>query len=140
MLPVSFRKKMAEHGEKEPYRFVIKKDMYEKCLELYTMEAWENKQTKILSMINDFLPDDNRLYRDFKMGATEVECDTTGRILIQKDLFKLAEITNEAILSGSYGKIEIWSPELYYNSGGDVDAKKERAQRILGNQNKAKSP
>jgi len=130
MLPAAFRRKM---GEAEVYRFVIKKDMYEPCLELYTIDEWERQHTEVLNMINSLHPEHRQLHRDFKMGANEVECDPTGRILIPGRLLKQAKISNEAVLSGSVGKIEIWSPELYFNSGGDVDTKRERAIRILGN-------
>jgi DNA-binding transcriptional regulator/RsmH inhibitor MraZ len=47
-------------------------------------------------------------------------------------LLKQADIANDAVLSGNIGKIEIWSPALYNNSGGDVSAKRDRAERIMG--------
>ena len=133
MLPAAFRKKM---GEIEACRFVIKKDQFDKYLELYTMEEWERQHSDILNMINLFNPDHKQLYRDFRMGATEVECDHTGRLLIPGRLLKHAEITNEAVLSGCNGIIEIWSPELYFNSGGDAKTKRERAISIMGNSTK----
>ena len=130
MLPAVFRKQM---GEVEVYRFVIKNDLYEQCLELYTVDEWERQHSLILKTIKPFDPEDRQFLRDFRMGASEVECDPTGRILIPGRLLKQAEIKNEALLSGSVGKIEIWSPDLYGNSGGDVAAKRNRALRIMGN-------
>jgi len=129
MLPAAFRRKM---GEAEAYRFVIKKDMYENCLELITIDEWERLNNDIQKNIKPYNPEDRQFMRDFRMGATEVECDPTGRILIPGRLLKLVEITNETVLSGNMGKIEIWSPSLYYNSGGDLKAKYERAERIMG--------
>jgi len=129
MLPAAFRKQM---GEGEVYRFVIKNDMYEQCLELYTIDEWERQNNLILKTIKPFNPEHRQFLRDFRMGATELECDPTGRILIPGRLLKQADITNEALLSGSIGKIEIWSPVLYGISGGDVAAKRDRAERIMG--------
>ena len=129
MLPATFRRKI---GDVEVYRFVIKKDLYEQCLELYTVDEWERQHNLILKTIKPYNPEHRQFLRDFRMGAAEVECDPTGRILIPGRLLKQAEITNEAVLSGSVGKIEIWSPALYGNSGGDVSVKRDRAERIMG--------
>jgi MraZ protein len=129
MLPVAFRKQMGEVAE---YCFVLKKDMYEPCLELYTAEEWERQNTMILKTIKPYNPDHRQFLRDFRVGATEVECDPTGRILIPGRLLKQADIANDAVLSGSIGKIEIWSPTLYGASGGDTTSKRNRAERIMG--------
>ncbi len=129
MLPAAFRRQM---GEADLYRFVIKKDMYEPCLELYTVDEWERQNKLILKNIEPNHPEHRQLVRDFRMGATELECDNTGRILLPSRLLKQANITKEVVLSGNIGKIEIWSPDLYYNSGGDTDAKRDRMQRIMG--------
>jgi len=129
MLPSAFRKKM---GEVAVFRFVIKKDMYEKCLELITIDEWERLNNDIQKNFKPYNPENRQFQRDFRMGATEVECDPAGRILIPGRLMKLVDITNETVLSGSMGKIEIWSPSLYYGSGGDLEEKRERAERIMG--------
>jgi len=129
MLPAAFRKILTEA---EITRFVIKNDLYEQCLELYTVDEWEKQHSLILKTIKPYDPEDRQFLRDFRMGAAELECDPTGRILIPARLLKYAEITNEALLSGSVGKIEIWSPDLYGNSGGDLAAKRTRALRIMG--------
>jgi MraZ protein len=129
MLPIAFRRQM---GEMEAYCFVVKKDLYEQCLELYTVDEWDNQNKLIMKNIKPFNPDDRQFLRDFRMGATEVECDPSGRILIPRRLLTQVEITNDAALQGSIGKIEIWSPALYNNSGGDVAAKRDRAERIMG--------
>jgi len=129
MLPIAFRRQL---GEVESYCFVVKKDLYEQCLELYTVDEWEQQNKLIMKNIKPFNPEDRQFLRDFRMGASEVECDPAGRILIPRRLLSLVEITDEAVLQGSIGKIEIWSPTLYYNSGGDVAAKRDRAERIMG--------
>ena len=130
ILPIAFRKQM---GETDTYRFVIKNDLYTQSLELYTMDEWELQNRIIMSNINIFNEVHQQAFRDFKMGATIVECDPAYRILIPGRLLKLAEITDEALLSGSIGKIEIWSKPLYYSSGGDVAAKRKRTKNIMGN-------
>ena len=129
MLPAAFRRQM---GTVDLYSFVIKKDMYEPCLELYTVDEWERQNKMILKNIEPNNPEHRQLVRDFRMGATEVECDNTGRILLPSRLLKQADISKDVVLSGNIGKIEIWSPDLYYKSGGDLDAKRDRMQKIMG--------
>jgi MraZ protein len=130
MLPAAFRKQM---GDTELYRFVIRNDLYEQCLELFTIDEWEKQNSLVLKTIKPYDPEHRQFLRDFRMGAAEIECDPTGRLLIPGRLLKQAGITNEAVLTGSVGKIEIWSPDLYGNSGGDTAAKRDRALRIMGN-------
>ena len=129
MLPAAFRRQM---GEVESYRFVVKKDLYVRCLELYTNEEWEKLNRNIQKSIKVFNPEHRQVLRDFRMGSAEVECDQTGRILIPGRLLKQAEIVNDTVLSGHFGKIEIWSPALYYGSSGDEKIRQERFERILG--------
>ncbi len=128
MLPVAFRKQM---GEAELCRFVLKKDMYESCLELYTMDEWERQNKLILKNTEPYNPEHRQFIRDFRMGAVEVECDNAGRMLIPARLLKQANIVKDVVLSGNIGKIEIWSPEQYHHSGGDIAVKRDRAQHIM---------
>ena len=131
MLPVNFRRKL---GEVEPYLFVVKNDIYEQFLELYTMETWEEEINRIHEKINPFDRDDKQVLRDFRMGATEVECDPSGRILIPSRLLKRADIKTDTVLIGGEGKIEIWSPELLEKNRAYFAARsEERFARILGN-------
>ncbi|MDR1866188.1 MAG: division/cell wall cluster transcriptional repressor MraZ [Bacteroidales bacterium] len=130
MLPTAFRKQM---GEGELYRFVIKKDPYESCLELFTMDEWERQTKFILKNTNPYDPEHRQLLREFRTGATELDGDNTGRILIPARLLKVAAIDKDTVLLGNIGKIEIWSPELYLNMHKDVEAKSDRFKRILGN-------
>ena len=130
MLPASFRKQM---GEADVFRFVIKKDLYESCLELYTADEWERQNKLILKNTNPYDPEHRQFIRDFRMGAVEVECDNTGRLLIPNRLLKQANMDKEVVLSGNIGKIELWAPEQYNSSGGNVDVKRDRAKRIMQN-------
>jgi MraZ protein len=111
MLPAAFRRQM---GEAESYRFVIKNDMYEQCLELITADEWERLNSDIQKNMKPYNSEHRQFYRDFRMGATEVESDPAGRILIPARLLKQADIANDAVLTGGMGKIEIWAPALYY--------------------------
>ena len=79
LVPSGFRKQLAE-GEAE--RFVVNRG-FESCLTLYPMKVWEALSEKI-NKLNDF----NAKARDFKRlflnGATIVEMDSAGRLLLPK--------------------------------------------------------
>ena len=46
-------------------------------------------------------------------GLKMLEIDSTGRILIPKDLIAFAEITKNLVLASSVNMIEIWDKDKY---------------------------
>jgi len=116
LLPAAFRKQI---GEVKKYRFVIKNSPFEQCLELFPMEIWEKIIKDIEKDVEPFNPEHRYFLRNFRSVATEVECDSRGRIRFPIRLMNIAEITNKAILTGRFDMIEIWSPELFCKSYDD---------------------
>lgn len=51
--------------------------------------------------------------RAFLMDAREVSVDTQGRVTIPPALLGRAGLGKEAVLLGTYSRIEIWSPERH---------------------------
>jgi len=128
-LPVAFKRQIKE-GVQEG--FVLKRDVFEKCLILYPMGEWERQNSIIRSKTNPYNQEHARFLRMFYAGTAEVSLDASNRILIPKRLMEYAEITNEVIMAGQPGKIEIWTSEKYT---GVSDADKDftsMAERILG--------
>lgn len=110
LLPVGFRKQLAE-GEGE--RFVINRG-FENCLTLFPMSVWNALSEKI-NKLNDF----NQSARDFKRlflnGATMVEVDTAGRILLPKPLLDFSGIKKEIVFTAQGNKVELWDKDTYHN-------------------------
>lgn len=130
VLPAAFKRKMA--GEEAP-SFVVKKDMYESCLEMFTMHEWDQQNKMLLRNINPYDPEHRQLTRDFRAGAVEVELDAANRFLLPSRLLRSASIEKEVVLVGHVCKIELWSPELYETAGGDASHKSDRAKKIMKN-------
>lgn len=107
LLPAGFKKQMT--GEAAP---LVLNRGFEKCLSLYPNESWEPLFQK-LSRLNDFDPEVRKFKRYFLNGATLVELDTAGRILIPKNLIEYAGLDKEIILVSNIDKIEIWNKEKY---------------------------
>ena len=112
-------------------RFIVNR-AFEKCLTLYPMESWEPMFAKI-STLNDFDPKVRAFRRQFLGGATEVEADTAGRLLLPPTLRDFAGLTKNIILVAAVDKIEIWDADVYKKIFEDfsADAFSELAQAVM---------
>ncbi|HSH52694.1 MAG TPA: division/cell wall cluster transcriptional repressor MraZ [Bacteroidales bacterium] len=127
--PSSLKKQMDTASQN---RFVVKKDIFEQCLVLYPIEEWERQNAIMRSKINPYNKEHNKFLRNFYRGSAEIILDSNNRLLIPKRLLELAEISKEAILAGQYGKIEIWSKELYEAAEEGHDDFAALAEKIMG--------
>jgi MraZ protein len=127
--PSSLKKQMDTASQN---RFVIKKDIFEQCLVLYPIEEWERQNAIIRSKVNPYNKEHNKFLRNFYRGSAEIILDGNNRLLIPKRLLELAEISKEAILAGQYGKIEIWSKELYEAVEESNEDFAALAEKIMG--------
>jgi MraZ protein len=94
-----------------PVSFVINRGK-ENCLTLFTKEVWDLMLAKNFETL-DYDDDTNvREYqRIFLNGATEIEFDSAGRLLLPKKLMLHANITKDIVLAGALDRIEIWDEE-----------------------------
>ncbi len=81
LLPGGFKKQLPECENK----FVINRG-FEKCLTLYPIKSWEPIVQEFL-LKNEFDKNVRDFRRQFFGGATEVELDTAGRMLLPCSLF-----------------------------------------------------
>jgi MraZ protein len=104
LLPAGFRKQIPEAAENQ---YVINRG-FEKCLTLYPMNEWQPIFEKI-SRLNDFDPKVRQFRRYFLNGATILEPDTAGRLLIPGNLAEYANLQKDLVLASATNKIEIWN-------------------------------
>jgi MraZ protein len=135
MLPAAFKKQMPSVSLD---KYVIKKDIYEKCLVLYPVDEWERQNKLIRQNINPYNKDHNRFLREYFKDTAEAELDANNRFLIPARLLNLVGIDKETevVLAGQLGKIEIWAKELYDKTSDQIDDFGELANKILGGINK----
>jgi MraZ protein len=107
LLPGSLKKQIPE-GEN---RFVISRG-FEKCLNLYPMRTWENIMQRI-NNLNDFDPKVRQFKLLFLGGATEVELDSAGRMLVPPSLKEHAGLNKDIVLASNVDKINIWDAGKY---------------------------
>lgn len=128
-LPAAFKRQIRE-GVQEG--FVLKRDVFEKCLILYPMGEWERQNKIIRAKTNPYNQEHARFLRMFYSGTAEVSLDASNRILIPKRLLEYAEITTEVVMAGQSGKIEIWTSEKYTGVSEADNEFTSMAERILG--------
>ena len=109
MIPVTLKNQMAPVLNRG---FVIKRAVFQPCLELYPMEEWEQLMQK-MNKKNRFKKKNNDFIRRFSAGVKPVEIDATGRLLIPKNLVDIAGIKKEVVLSSAINIIEIWDKDSY---------------------------
>ena len=111
VFPSAFKSLMPADGD---MRFVIKKDIFEDCLEMYTFEEWERQSSEVKSRLNFFNRDHAMFWREYMRDRAIVEPDgKVGRISIPKKLLEAIGVNKEVVFSGNDYKIEIWAREKF---------------------------
>ena len=109
MLPAALKKQLApvlQNG------FVLKRAVFQPCLELYPMAEWEILMRKV-NTLNRFKKKNNDFIRRFTAGVKIIDVDTNGRLLIPKDLTVFASISKNVVVSLAINIVEIWDKDKY---------------------------
>jgi MraZ protein len=116
MFPAKLRKQLEQvlhHG------LVLNRDIFEKCLVLYPKPEWDRVNQE-MSRLSRYNQKHQAFQRKFMKGATLIELDATGRMLIPSALMTYAGIDpagdNEVIVTGVLEKIELWNAQRYEQS------------------------
>jgi len=112
--------------------FVVKKDIYENCLVLYPMDAWESQVADLQQRLNPYNKTHNAFLRKFFSDTAELTLDANNRILLPKRLLEKVGIERDVALIGVGDKIEIWAVDaLEAQEMNDSDFA-DLAQSLLG--------
>jgi MraZ protein len=130
MIPSALKKQLANSLQDG---FVLKRSVFQPCLELYPMTEWDLMMQKI-NKLNRFVKKNNDFIRRFTAGVKVVEVDDLGRLLIPKDLVAFGKIAKDIVLSSAVNIVEIWDKDLYEKAiaGDDVDFA-DLAEDVMGN-------
>lgn len=94
------------------------------CLFLYSKEVWSQLITK-LSQLPLTRKDARSFVRAMSFGATEVEIDSIGRILIPDFLQKFGKLKSVCVIAGAIDRIEIWDKEEFQKVTAQVNSSRE---------------
>lgn len=111
IFPSAFKTLMPSDTE---MKFVIKKDIFSDCLEMYTYEEWERQSEAVKSKLNFFNRQHATFWREYMRNRAVVVPDAKlGRISVPKKLFEAIGAEKEIIFCGNDYKIEIWAKDRY---------------------------
>ena len=132
MIPVALKKQLSASLQDG---FVLKRSVFQPCLELYPMSEWNLMMNKI-NKLNRFVKKNNDFIRRFTAGVKIVEVDDLGRLLVPKDLVSFANLSKDIVLSSAVNIVEVWDKDAYEKSisGEDVDFA-DLAEDVMGNIN-----
>jgi len=103
----------------------------DKCLFIYPLKVWEELAKKLGS-----LPVGEAGTRSFirlmLAGATDVEIDKQGRILIPDYLKKYAGLKKNITIAGLYNRLEIWDEKKWNNYKSKTEKNADEIAEQLG--------
>ena len=101
--------------------FILSKGLGDECLFVYSNEEWD----KLTQKLNNLpLSKARALQRFLFAGATQVQPDKQGRILVPQTLREFAGLNKDVVLTGNLTRIEVWSKEKWLENSNyeDMDA------------------
>jgi len=131
VVPSSFRKVMTASGQS---LFVLRKNVFEKCIDMYPMEEWEKMMMGLKGRLNRFNARHVAFLREFCRGTQEVEMDANGRILLPRKMLEEAGIGKEMVLAAQDTMIQIWDAEIYEQVAVEPGELGRLAEEIFGNE------
>ena len=107
-------KAFAEREGEGKLGYVLKKNLFLPCLDMYTYEEWKRQSAIIRVRLNNipFSRKQNVLWNEYMNDSAIVEPDEKmGRIMIPKRLLEKIDARREVVFSGKDFKIEVWASE-----------------------------
>lgn len=129
ILPMAFKKQMPSDARDH---FILRKDIFDNCLVLYSLDDWNRQLEKIRKKINPYNRVHNNFLRNYFKGMAELELDSSNRFLVPKRLLDLIGTEKDVILAGQEGKIEIWAAQNYHKTDIPGEDLANLAEEILG--------
>lgn len=111
-LPSKFRKELG--------RVIVVTRGLDHCLNVYSRKAWEKEAQKYANDINGSAAR-RGLARLFLAGSSEIEVDSTGRVLIPEHLKSFASIKDKAIIAGVADRVEIWEEQAWKGYSAEIE-------------------
>ena len=112
IVPARFREALGD-------KFYITRGL-DNCLFVYSAEAWQVR-LQALERLSVTKASQRRFLRKFLKGATEVEVDKQGRVLIPPSLREHAQLERDIITMGMSDRLEIWSEAVWQKYDDDAD-------------------
>lgn len=105
----------------------------DQCLFAFTVQEWGKIAAK-LSENSSMLSTDMRSFTRYMFGgASEVEVDSTGRILVPDFLRERANLKNKVVMIGVQNRLEIWNEKSWTDYKKQVEKQADSlAEKLSG--------
>ena len=127
-LPAVFRKVLPL--SEESLSLIMRKDLFEDCLILYTEQTWQSRLDELSSKLSVWSRSDQAMKRRFAADAEWLTPDSNGRILLPKRYLSMAGIENEVTFIGMDDTIEIWGTSKLHEHQDSDDFAAALEQRM----------
>lgn len=122
-IPARFRKEIGD-------RAVLTRGL-DGCLFLFPLEEWDKLADK-LGKLPIGQQDTRAFVRLILAGASEVETDQLGRILVPDFLRDYAGLKKSVIIAGLFNRLEIWDDEKWTAYKTNLEKNSDRIAEKLG--------
>lgn len=101
------------------------------CLFVFASKEWQELVAKLMAL--PLSQANSRAFvRLMLAGATDVELDKQGRILVPEYLKKFADLKKTAVVAGLYSRVEIWDAERWEKYKAKTEGASEEIAEQLG--------
>lgn len=132
LLPAGLKKQLADSLSKG---FVVNRSVFDPCLVLYPQQVWEQTSAG-LARLNRFVKKNMDFIRRFTAGATHLDLDSSGRLLLPKALMDDPRLGKDLKLIGLGDRVEVWGRQAYTRMRKeevDIAALAEEVMGSMGN-------
>jgi MraZ protein len=114
-IPSAYRKLLPE-ADRE--RLVLRRDTDNDCLIVYPVSVWNEKVSRLKSVLDEWNPDDQLLLMQFVSEAEWLDIDSQGRVLIaRRHLQEIGVESSDMLFVGMIDRFALWGKPNYEKAG-----------------------
>lgn len=103
----------------------------DRCLFVFDAKEWQKLAEKIVSL--PIAQANSRAFSRLMLaGASDVDIDTQGRILVPDYLRQYAGLGKQIVVAGLYNRIEIWNSEAWSQYKSKTESESDEIAEKLG--------
>jgi MraZ protein len=129
-IPSRFREVL---GASSDLRLVVTPALFDPCLHVHPMRAWEELEAKIAGL-PQFDPNVVAFRRRYVSAAVECEIDKQGRILIPPALREHAGLVKDVLWAGMGPTAELWARERWKAAQEMSEAEMQAFKTVIAEQ------
>lgn len=113
VVPSSFKREM---GEAIETTYVVEKDVYDQCLNIYPHSTWLIKVERLRHRLNMDDPIQSKMLSRYYEEIVKVVMAENGRLNIPDEMLSYAGIKKEAVFTGQGSRMRLWEPSRHQAS------------------------